>query len=291
MKSILLMGFVGAISLVGWQTTTVPNALKGHHSALQTAGTLRLAYTAQKLSGGSDKVTAVFSKPNRFRVDSTAKTWISDGKTLWIVNKAGKTYAEDVASLSRVKDADLWAWSAFFDTEAFKGVTEVTTKGNKALRGSVVSEITGKMGKDAISMYLDPKLGFLRGFGNNDSIYFATEAILEKDPATEKEFAFVPPAGFTKEEPKPAEDITYASVAPIFKQSCLGCHNSGNAKGGYSVEDYDSVMKRVTAGDANASVVVQYIKGIRKPRMPRGGSMSQADIDSIEKWVSAGAKK
>jgi outer membrane lipoprotein-sorting protein len=290
MKAIILMGFTGVLSMISWQTPTVPSALKGHHAALQAAGTLRLSYTAQKLSGGSEKMTAVFAKPNRFRIDSMSKTWISDGKNLWTINKASKTYTEEPASLARTKDTDLWAWNAFFDTDAFKGSTEVVVKGNRALRGTVVSEISGKVGKDAVTMYLDPKLGILRGLGNADSIIFATEAVLEKDPAADKEFAFAAPLGYTKEEPKPADAVAYAEVDAIFKRACLSCHNSGNAKGGYSVQDYNSAVKEVKPGDPAGSVMVQYIKGIRTPRMPKGGSLSNADIETIEKWVKAGAK-
>jgi mono/diheme cytochrome c family protein len=158
------------------------------------------------------------------------------------------------------------------------------------LRGFQVTEVLGKMGTTPVTLYVDSASGILRGYGNVDSIMFANEMAVSKEPVSDKEFVFVPPVGAVKEEPKSVNEVTYASVAPIFKAACLNCHNSGNSKGGYSVEDYSSVLKRVTPGDAKNSIVVQYIKGVRQPRMPRGGSLSSADIESIENWVNAGAK-
>jgi outer membrane lipoprotein-sorting protein len=288
-KSIFLLTS-SSIFLAGAYQSDVPSALKSHHAGLVAAKSLKLSVTSQKLSGGSEKLTLLYSKPSSFKIDSATRLTVSDGKMVWNYNKTTKTYTEEPVSMVRTKDADTWVWSSFFDAEALKGIKEATTKGNRALRGVQVTEVAVKRGNDTFTFYLDVANGVVRGFGNSDSIVFASELTVGKEIANEKEFAFVPPVGATKEEPKPLDAVTYASVEKIFAQSCVRCHSSSNSKGNYAMDSYTGVMKRVKAGDASGSVMFQYIKGIRQPQMPKGGSLSSADLDAIEAWINAGAK-
>ena len=89
----------------------------------------------------------------------------------------------------------------------------------------------------------------------------------------------------------------YAAVQAIFMKSCMPCHSAQRPKGGVDLTSYDAVMKggrdgaTVKAGDPNASDLVAYIKGTKKPQMPKGAPpLSDADQKTISDWIQAGAK-
>ena len=99
---------------------------------------------------------------------------------------------------------------------------------------------------------------------------------------------------------------TYDSeIQPIWDNSCTSsCHNSGNNSGGLNLmsansyselvnvasQGWPSVM-RVKPGDNQNSVLFQKIVGNTSfgDRMPKGGTLSQADEDKIKKWIDEGA--
>ena len=51
--------------------------------------------------------------------------------------------------------------------------------------------------------------------------------------------------------------ITYTDdLRSVFATDCLRCHGASSPAGGYSVADYDSVMKAVRPGDPSSPLVV-----------------------------------
>jgi len=93
-----------------------------------------------------------------------------------------------------------------------------------------------------------------------------------------------------------------SAVAPILMQHCSECHLSGG-KGfeasGFSVENYDSIMKGtrlgpvIVPGKSVASTLVILIEGKADPsiRMPHGKQpLDPAAIKTIKAWVDAGAE-
>jgi outer membrane lipoprotein-sorting protein len=281
MKSIL---FTSALALFGTAILTqtdLPTPVKNHVKTLKETQYFTAKFSVRKVSGGLENETLAYMKGGKFKIETPSQLAVSDGKMVWILNKHANTYS------------DVWAWAAFFNEDALKGTKEYEAKGTRTVKSVAMTEYAGKTEKGvAFSLYIDPKTGIARGYSSGDLLVLATDIVAGKGDADTKEFTFTPPAGAKKEEPKPeAEAVSYSAVEPILKNSCLGCHNSGNAKAGLAVDSYEGVMKKVTAGDAAASALYRSISGAR-PRMPKGGApLSQKDQDTIAAWINSGAKK
>ena len=87
--------------------------------------------------------------------------------------------------------------------------------------------------------------------------------------------------------------------------NCIGaqCHSSSGNQGNLILESnvaYNNLVgvqsvlfpqyKRVEASNSANSLIIKILKGEVSPRMPlNGNSLSAATIDSIAKWIDAGA--
>lgn len=91
-------------------------------------------------------------------------------------------------------------------------------------------------------------------------------------------------------------------VYPIFKQYCLSCHQD-NARGyiasGFSVENYDSILKGtkygpvLVSGSSIESTIMMLVEHKVDPsiHMPYGQKKMPYDkIDILRKWIDQGAK-
>jgi mono/diheme cytochrome c family protein len=83
-------------------------------------------------------------------------------------------------------------------------------------------------------------------------------------------------------------------VLPIFQSRCANCHGSGQAKGGLSLDSYDSLMAggrhgaAVVASDAANSLLYQLVADGRMPQ--RGAHLNTAQLAVIEEWINGGAQ-
>ena len=86
-------------------------------------------------------------------------------------------------------------------------------------------------------------------------------------------------------------------VQPILDKRCASCHGR-RQKGGFSVVDYDSVMKTgdhapvIVPGDAANSVLAQMLRGVKTPaggQMPPTRPLTEDQIQLIERWINQGA--
>ena len=106
--------------------------------------------------------------------------------------------------------------------------------------------------------------------------------------------------------------VSYSGdVQPIFKASCIECHDKsseGYAVSGFSLGDYDSVMKGTRFGPvviANSSIsstlyLVIASKTSPEIHMPphhdnslaegRGRPLSENQIEIIQRWIDQGAQ-
>jgi mono/diheme cytochrome c family protein len=82
-----------------------------------------------------------------------------------------------------------------------------------------------------------------------------------------------------------------AEVLPLFQSYCgsKGCHGSGSAEEGVSLETYFNIMKGISPGNPNNS---KYFREITKGEMPPKNSpqLSSAQVAVIQKWINQGAK-
>ena len=106
-----------------------------------------------------------------------------------------------------------------------------------------------------------------------------------------------PKGEVAKEEVMPPPALNFASVEPIFKANCIGCHAQGTGKEGVELYSHASVMKggehgpNVVPGDAKASLLSKVLRASDgKKQMPPKGPISEADIAKIEAWIDQGAK-
>jgi len=109
----------------------------------------------------------------------------------------------------------------------------------------------------------------------------------------------------------PAEVSFSSDVQPIFEQHCIECHDSsgeGITASGFSVHDYDGVMKGTTLGkvvipgSSMSSTLYLVIAQKTAPEihMPphhseawaegRGSPLSEQDVGTIQAWIDQGAK-
>jgi WD40 repeat protein len=92
------------------------------------------------------------------------------------------------------------------------------------------------------------------------------------------------------------QEIGYKQVDAIFQNKCIACHSHTTRQSGLNLESFDSLMtggKRgapVIAGKSGESLLVKYIDGTLKPRMPLGDELSADEIGAIKAWIDAGAK-
>jgi uncharacterized membrane protein len=89
------------------------------------------------------------------------------------------------------------------------------------------------------------------------------------------------------------------NVLPIFVSKCSmsGCHNSngGSGKGGtgsndLSLDNYNGIMRGVTAGKANQSLVYTECAGLFATMPPKNSTqLTRAELSTIKAWINAGA--
>src|SRR5436309_1595630 len=102
-----------------------------------------------------------------------------------------------------------------------------------------------------------------------------------------------------KLDPAEAANISYArQVKPILVNNCLECHSTKDHKGGLDATSVDSLIKggkkaspALVPGKPDESALVEYIRGLREPQMPKGNpALSEEELHLIRMWILAGAK-
>jgi hypothetical protein len=93
-----------------------------------------------------------------------------------------------------------------------------------------------------------------------------------------------------------AHGVSFTQVRAILRDSCEHCHNDETAEASLVLKSYDTLVKGgesgnpVIPGKSESSLLVQLIEGRVKPRMPyKEDPLSTEDIDTIRRWIDAGA--
>ncbi|MBI1332062.1 MAG: hypothetical protein GC165_04190 [Armatimonadetes bacterium] len=292
MKSILLTSLAALLGVALVPQADAPSAVKDSVATLHDAKTLKAELTVRKIAGGSvEKETLEYGKDGMFKIETPSSLAVSDGKTVWVLDKAKNTYTEGPANLDRTKNVDVWAYASFFNAEALKGVKGYVDKSVKTIRGVSVHEFQLTLENDKqATIYLDTKTNLPRGYVNDEYLILAPTVTSSKDAADTKDFAFTAPEGAKKEAAPAAGSASFADVKKILVDACVSCHSDRGAKAGLSVESYDSIMKKVTPGNAEGSSLYRSVSGAR-PKMPRGGDpLTKDQLATIAAWINAGAK-
>ncbi len=92
-------------------------------------------------------------------------------------------------------------------------------------------------------------------------------------------------------------------IQPLFKRSCVGCHDGEKPRGGFALVSREAVLKGGASGDpaiapgfADDSTMIQYVTGkIEDLEMPpldrreKYPALSAAEIDLLRTWIDSGA--
>ena len=84
-------------------------------------------------------------------------------------------------------------------------------------------------------------------------------------------------------------------VLPIFQSNCAksGCHDEHSHKGGYTLDNYNNIVKKgITPGNPAASKIWESIsmRTYDDDFMPIGApALNTSQLDVIKRWISAGA--
>jgi mono/diheme cytochrome c family protein len=96
----------------------------------------------------------------------------------------------------------------------------------------------------------------------------------------------------------PAPRVRYAHVKPVFDKYCVGCHGPRLQAGGLRLDSYAAIMKGGEDGkilvpkNPAKSLIIKYIEGTLKPRMPKGKPPLTAHNQRlISDWIKLGAAK
>lgn len=101
------------------------------------------------------------------------------------------------------------------------------------------------------------------------------------------------------------DEYSFATdIQPILSANCDGCHIGGGSSGGLTMDaGYSAIVgvpsstgtDYIEPGDTGTSYLWHKINGTQTDvggsggQMPQGGQLSQADLDTIEAWILAGA--
>jgi hypothetical protein len=87
--------------------------------------------------------------------------------------------------------------------------------------------------------------------------------------------------------PSPNEALFDEKIAPLLKANCAGCHGSASPAGGLSMASLNSVLgggkhgPALEPGDSKQSLLMQYVRGERTPKMPMGGALSAEALAAL----------
>ncbi|MEP6673117.1 MAG: c-type cytochrome domain-containing protein, partial [Chthoniobacter sp.] len=91
-----------------------------------------------------------------------------------------------------------------------------------------------------------------------------------------------------------ADKVTYEDqILPIFRNSCLNCHNPDKKKAGLDLSTYQGALqgsengKVLESGNAAGSLLFKCVKQTEDPKMPpKGDKLSDAELGLVEKWIA-----
>src|SRR5688572_27358932 len=99
--------------------------------------------------------------------------------------------------------------------------------------------------------------------------------------------------------PHPAlaqEKVTYQDhVLPIFRNTCLNCHNADKKKADLDLSTFAGAMagggsgKALEPGNPDGSLLYRLVTHAEEPQMPpKGGKLPEKDLSTIKAWIAGG---
>lgn len=95
----------------------------------------------------------------------------------------------------------------------------------------------------------------------------------------------------------PPRPVSYSKqILPLLQKECVACHSGPNAASGYAMDTRPLLLKggrhgvAVIPGKGARSLLVRYLTGDVKPKMPPGKSLDLDTIALVRRWIDEGAK-
>ena len=89
------------------------------------------------------------------------------------------------------------------------------------------------------------------------------------------------------------EDIFSDRIAPVLARHCTACHAGDAPQGDLTVEDLDGLLRggkhgpAIRPGASSQSLLIQYLRGERMPKMPLGGELPEEEIRLVASALDA----
>jgi len=89
----------------------------------------------------------------------------------------------------------------------------------------------------------------------------------------------------------PRDALYEESIAPLFREQCLKCHNAAKQRGGLDLSERHKLLEGgasgpvLTPGNAKQSLLLQLVQANGEPHMPPTGQLSRPQIDQLAKWI------
>ncbi|MCB9758237.1 MAG: hypothetical protein H6739_00215 [Alphaproteobacteria bacterium] len=196
------------------------------------------------------------------------------------------------------------------DATAFPGGTEVCDDVDNDCDGTVDDGVTTTFYRDADSdSYGDPDstqedCSAPSGYVSNDEDCDDTDGNINPDADDDYPDGVDDDCDGTADDEVPS--YTSSDIQSIINSSCAGCHTSGGTSGGLNMDSFYSstvnvrsggvsTMDYIEPGDTATSYIWHKLNGTQSSvggsgsRMPRNGSMSSSDLQTIEIWILTGA--
>ncbi len=131
---------------------------------------------------------------------------------------------------------------------------------------------------------------------------FAAGLLLAPLPSTtaaEEKIHKVVEIGVRELDVAAAAKVSYArQIKPIIVDNCLECHSPEDHKGGLDATSVANLVKggkkaapAILPGKPDESPLVEYLRGVREPQMPKGNPvLSEDELHLVRLWILAGAK-
>ncbi len=77
------------------------------------------------------------------------------------------------------------------------------------------------------------------------------------------------------------------NIRPVLEKNCAACHGGAASSGGLNIATLASLLSggkhgaAIVPGDSKQSLLIQYLRGERSPKMPMGGTLDNAAIETL----------
>ncbi len=294
--------FAGALLVVAAaRQANLPSPLAGHYQKLADAKGITLTFTSQVIGEAPADYHLELSKPAEYKLSYPSGFVTSDGKTVTTYNKDKNEYSQEPATADTLKAflarPEVLGWAPLLAKNPTDSVLVAKLGSPRNVKGSPTTQVDVAM-KDKGgngTLYIDDKLGVVRGYdwklGEKEYLVTATDIAVSPDALPDADFVFVAPDGAKLVEQQKSGSL-FAGVSDLLSASCMPCHSAQSQRAGLDVTSYDSIVATVTPGDPANSLLVKALRGNGARKMPQGRpSLSEDQIQLVEKWIAAGAKK